>query len=425
MATALANRNNGQGGGLASIVEGARDRLAAALPAHLTPERTAQLLTVIAYRTPKLAECTPESIITSLIQVASLDLDLTPGTNEAYLIPRWNGKANVNECQFQPGYKALEKLAVRTGAVLYIQPREVFAADHFEVWHEDDRTRFRHRPAFGKDRGDLLYIYAVAKMADGAPLIEVMTAEEIEDIHRRTEGYRNAAKYGKPESGPWATDWLAMGRKTVIRKLCKSLPRVVATPTAAQAFDRLNAAIEADNAQYADWQQIDPPAKPDNNSGFGQGMYASPADTETYLTALVGFLDKTNAEWFDKLSGVCRGDVPTTVKPLEKWQADNHLVKWAKDTGALDPVNMPDEAKNRQIGRFTAIVYHRSKADRKALANEMAAYAAIHWRRQLDALCRSHPDLAPAIAERWGEPDDAADDADGDPEFDYKPGAAG
>src|SRR4051812_2860225 len=173
MSHQLATRNAPQENRAMALVQGNSERLRAALPAHYSPEKLAQVMTVLCVKTPDILNCIEESVITSLIQAATLDLDLSPGMNEGYLIPRWNGKLKAMECQFQPGYKGLEKLAVRTGAVRYVQPREVCEADGFEVWHEDDRTHYTHKPAFRGDRGRVTHYYAVAKMADGAPLIEV------------------------------------------------------------------------------------------------------------------------------------------------------------------------------------------------------------------------------------------------------------
>ena len=424
MSNAIARQQPTSGTVLATVLEQARDRLAAALPAHLTPERTAQLLSVIAYRTPDLARCMPESIVTSLIQVGNLDLDFSPGTNEAHLVPRWNGKAKALECTFMPGYKGLEKIAIRTGAVRYIQPRVVYEGDDFEVWHEDDRTHYRHRPLLKGDRGKVTHYYAVARMADGSPLIEVMTAEEVEAIHQRTEGYRKSLSTGEPERGPWVTDYDSMGCKTVIRKTCKSLPRVASSPAAIKAFQQLDAAIEADNAHYVDWQQLEAPTKPQNNSGYGQGMYASPEQSEAFEKAMKGFLAKVNNEWLDRLDRLCRGDVPEQIRELNEYQADAHLLKWAVETGRLDPSIVPEDAKVRQRYRFTAIVYHRTKDDRKAITQELARYAEQHWHRQLDALTRLRPDLAEAINGQFGEPEEQAEDA-ADPEFDYEPGSDG
>lgn len=164
--------------------------------------------------------------------------------------------------------------------------------------------------------------------------------------------------------------------------------------------------------------------KPQNNSGYGQGMYASPEQSEAFEKAMKGFLAKVNNEWLDRLDRLCRGDVPEQIRELNEYQADAHLLKWAVETGRLDRAIVPEDAKVRQRYRFTAIVYHRTKDDRKAITQELARYAEQHWHRQLDALTRLRPDLAEAINGQFGEPEDQAEDA-ADPEFDYEPGSNG
>ncbi len=429
MGTSLAARNATESP-LAALVHGAAARLAASMPQHFTPERMAQVLSIIAYRTPRLAQCDPESVVTSIIHAGSCDADLTPGKNEGCLVPRKNRKTNTYECQFQPMYKLFEKHAVAAGAVRYIQPREVYEADEFQVWHEDERTHFKHVEAHrANDRGRVTHYYAVAKMADGSPMIEVMTADQVEAIHRRSESYRYAQMDRKPEEGPWATDYDAMGRKTVIRKLCKSLPRVAANNGQAAALDRLQAAIDHDNRQYEEAPALAPP-KVDNGSGFGHGMYASPEQSAEFERKLKGFLVGVNDRWLNALGELCRGDIPKCVKELNEYQADNHLIKWGVETGRLDPSIVPEDVKIRQRYRYTAVIYFRSKEDQGALGRELRDYADRHWHRQLEALARKCPEYAREIAERWGvgelapaepEPGPLSDpEVDGDPDVDYE-----
>lgn len=400
---------------LALVHENA-NRLKAALPEYYSPEKLAQVMTVLVYRNADILRCIPESIITSLITAATLDLDLTPGMNEGCLVPRWNTKLNALECQFQPMYQGLAKLAIRTETVRWIQPREVCEGDEFSVWFVDDKTHINHKPAFGQKRDRVLYYYAIAKMADGDPLIEVMTADDVEAIHQRSDGYKTAQKKGWTESGPWVTDYDAMGRKTVIRKLCKSLPRKSAAPVAAKAFEDLNRAIEADNRQY-ETDPAESPPKVDNASGFGHGMYASPEQSAEFERKLKGFLVESNDRWLNRLSELCRGDIPSSVKELNEYQADNHLIKWAVETGRLDRAIVPEDVKIRQRYRYTAVVYHRSPEDQTALIRELRGYAKTHWLRQLEALARKQPELAPDIAERFGVGETAPQD-DGDPDID-------
>jgi recombination protein RecT len=215
---------------LKRLLEKSADRLAAVLPKHLTSERFIQVVSTLVYRTPKLQECVPTTILTAVLEACELGLDLSPRLGEAYLIPRWNNKAKCLECQFQPGYQGLVKLARQSGAVTYISSRLVHDGDEFSLEFTPDLA-FHHRPRLGQARGAVVHVYAVAKLTTGEHLIEVMTVDEIEAIRKRSQS---------PDSGPWATDWGEMARKTVLRRLCKSLPRSA----------ELARALDADYAEY-------------------------------------------------------------------------------------------------------------------------------------------------------------------------------
>jgi recombination protein RecT len=215
---------------LRAVLEASADRIRATLPAHLTPERMTQVVTTLVYRTPKLQECDPHSVLAAVLQGAALGLDFAPGMNEAFLIPRWNSKARLVECQFQPGYQGLRKLAMQSGEVATIQARVVREGDVFQVLYAPELT-FRHVPVFGQAGGHVTHVYAVARLRAGDHVIEVMDRAEVEAIRRRSQS---------ADAGPWVTDWDEMAKKTVIKRLCKSLPRSL----------ELAEAIEADNREY-------------------------------------------------------------------------------------------------------------------------------------------------------------------------------
>lgn len=79
-----------------------------------------------------------------------------------------------------------------------------------------DNPRIEHEPApFGVDRGELVGVYAIAKLPDGSRIRELMHRDEIEKVRLHSKN---------PNKGPWK-DWLErMARKTVINRLAKSLP---------------------------------------------------------------------------------------------------------------------------------------------------------------------------------------------------------
>lgn len=223
---------------LNTFLKGQAERIAEALPKHLTPDRLIQVVTQIVHRTPKLQECHPTSILAAVIQASTLGLELSPTLGEAYLIPRRN-KDRVMEAHFQPGFRGLAKLARNSGGVAYVKGMLVHERDAFTYRYTPD-LEFSHVPYLGLERGPVSHAYAVAKLITGEYLIEVMTAEELEQIHQRSEGYKNARQYNEAEKGPWVTDRGEMEKKTVLKRLCKSLPM---SPELAEAID-------ADNRDY-------------------------------------------------------------------------------------------------------------------------------------------------------------------------------
>lgn len=357
----------------------------------LDPERQIQVAVLLIYRTPDLQKCDPPSLVAAVMQASSLGLDLSPSLGEAYIVPRWNSKAGCHEATFMPGYRGLAKLARRAGNIIYIQPELVHKGDGFRVWRDPD-VQIEHTMTFGK-AADVTHVYAVAKLASGDRLVTVLTRDEVEAIRRRSNAANN---------GPWVTDWTEMSKKTAVKRLCKSLP----FGNDSDAVKALHEAISLDNLEYADGPESISP--PDNGSGFGKGMYASPEQTKVYAEALDAYLTKRNAAWLDSWSRA-KGEVPAGVADLDcnRWRADNHLVKWAVETGRLSAMDVTEGVKHRQIGRFTAIVYHRSVEDRKALANEMKRYIDGMEQRAMDKLRRERPELFEDVSQ---EPAEAAEE---------------
>lgn len=207
------------------LLEKMKGQLVAALPKHVSPDRLVRIVLTSIQRTPKLLECTRESLLGSILQSAQLGLEPDGVLGEAYLIPYWNGRKRAMECQFQSGYKGLIKLARQSGQISTIAARVVKAGDAFAYSYGLDE-KLEHVPRAEAEQ-QVTHVYAVAKLKDGGYQFEVMTTGEIESVHQRTQGYQRAADKGAAEVGPWVTDWEAMAKKTVLRRLCKLLPSSV------------------------------------------------------------------------------------------------------------------------------------------------------------------------------------------------------
>lgn len=224
-----------------SMLERAMPSISAVLPKHLTPERIAKIATVAVSRSPLLLECTPASIVQSVIISSQLGLELGGPLGHAYPVPFWNSKLNNGaggrECQFVVGYKGLIELARRSGEVASIEAHVVYERDSFSYEITETGTKLRHAPALDGDRGPWRLVYAIARLTgDSLPQIELMSKAQVLAIRDRVQ--RNARR---KDEGPWFTDEEEMARKTVVKRLSKYLPLSV------EKAGDFRAAVELDN----------------------------------------------------------------------------------------------------------------------------------------------------------------------------------
>lgn len=165
----------------------------------------------------KLVQCTHASLMGGVFEAIKLGLTLGGPMQEAWLVPFYNNKIKALEAVFIPGYQGYRNLIDRSRAVLDLHPRAVYAGDGFDV-EFGSNPRVWHKPHWmlGKDQGEFIAAYAVARLRGGGLQLEVMPRAEI-DEHRA----RSRAK----DSGPWVTDYVPMAMKTTIRKISKYLPK--------------------------------------------------------------------------------------------------------------------------------------------------------------------------------------------------------
>jgi recombination protein RecT len=181
-----------------------KSQVAAALPKHITAERFARVTLTAMMKTPKLLDCSKESVFKAIFDCASMGLE--PDGRRAHLIPYGS------TCQLILDYKGLVELALRSGTIASIHADTVHESDVFEV----DRGRLtKHSIDYKKARGKAYAAYCLITMKDGAEKLEVMTEDEINKIKNRSRA---------SGSGPWVTDTLEMWKKTVARRAFKWVP---------------------------------------------------------------------------------------------------------------------------------------------------------------------------------------------------------
>lgn len=195
--------------------------IAKALPSTITPDRFTRMATTAVTMNPKLGVCTPSSFIGAMLQAAALGLEPNTPLGQAYLIPyKRNYKDNagqwhqVDEVQFQIGYRGLIELAHRSGEFKSIEAHIVYENDDFE-YELGLEPKLKHKPAMS-NRGEMVWVYAVYKLQSGGYGFEVMSKE---DIEKHRDKYSQAKSYS-----PWKTNFESMAKKTVIKQALKYAP---------------------------------------------------------------------------------------------------------------------------------------------------------------------------------------------------------
>ncbi|WP_261537069.1 recombinase RecT [Burkholderia multivorans] len=262
-------------GSVKQFFESQKGTLAAVLPSHVSPDRMLKIALGALRTTPKLMECTVESLMGAVVQCSQLGLEPNTPLGHAYLIP-FEKKKKVGgewvtekvETQIVIGYKGLIDLARRSGQVVSIAAHAVHEHDHFDYAFGLDE-KLEHKPAMSA-RGRVIAFYAVAKLVGGGHAFEVMSAEQVNEIRDASQNYKFARDKSKTV---WGQHYEEMGRKTVLRRLFKYLPVSIELASATALDDvgasgrsqALDTVLDGDYITPTDDEpdddgEIDPPA---------------------------------------------------------------------------------------------------------------------------------------------------------------------
>lgn len=204
---------------IVAALEQRSDVIASLLPKGTDVERFKRIVLQSINRNPALKKCTPNSIVDAAAEAARLGLEPSGAIGGAHLVPYGD------TAQLIVDYRGLVELARRSGEIAAIDAAIVRQADHFKIVrgttpsidHVPDLVALS--PADPADETNpVTHVYAVARLRNGQRQFDVMTVGEIERIRARSRA---------GNAGPWRTDWHEMAKKTVLRRLSKTLPLTV------------------------------------------------------------------------------------------------------------------------------------------------------------------------------------------------------
>lgn len=244
---------------LKAALEKALPNIKSVAARHLTPERLVKVVLGAASRQPLILDCTPVSVVKSVLQAAELGLEPGSSLGEFYLVPFRNSKTGQREAQGIPGYRGLIALARRTGEISNLYAEAVYKGDEFEC-ELGLEPKLVHKPDYDnenrEDPKNLTFVYAVARFKDGSYQFVVMSRKQVEAIRRRSKA---------GSDGPWVTDFEEMAKKTVIRRLAKYLPMSVEM---AKALQLQAAAEDGDFTEVVlDGELVDPEPAAETQTG--------------------------------------------------------------------------------------------------------------------------------------------------------------
>jgi len=190
-------------------------QIARALPRHMDADRMVRIALSALARTPKLAQCTPESVGIALVKAAEIGVEVNGW--EAHLVP-FKNKGQM-ECQLIVDYKGLVKLAYQSDLVLEVHAEVVREGDLFD-WAKGTESFLRWKPGSGPSTRPMTHAWAMAKIKNGGSPFVVLTREEVMAHKKCGQGSNSEfSPWNRPETEP------AMWKKTAVRDLCKMLPR--------------------------------------------------------------------------------------------------------------------------------------------------------------------------------------------------------
>ena len=159
--------------------------------------------------TPKLHQCTPGSIISSLMKAFKLGLE--PGSLQgAHLV------SYGTECTLIVGFRGLLQILYRNGSITHAEAEVVRDNDD---WGQSMDGFTHHFDPFATNeaRGDVVGAWCRLHMTSGLKPVTCMNREDLEAVRGCS------AAWARGGSGPWA-DWpTEMAKKSCVIRACKLL----------------------------------------------------------------------------------------------------------------------------------------------------------------------------------------------------------
>lgn len=202
-------------------------QITAVLPKEMNAQRLFAMFNTTISKTPALAQCSVESVLSCFMQCTALGLEPSDvnGLGQAYILPYGNKNYATGKKQatFILGYRGMLKLLEKNG--IYSQPKAVYKDDGIKLSLDQNGVPIITCPDslnLDADHSDenLSFVYFSVNLPNGGRYADYMTYK---DLLAHRDKYAPKSRDGRI-TGPWVTNFVEMCKKTIIRRCFKYLP---------------------------------------------------------------------------------------------------------------------------------------------------------------------------------------------------------
>lgn len=180
-----------------AMLNDARERIAPFIPKGYTFERIMGEVGLAVKENPKIADCTPESVVRAVIRALRMDLEIGI---EFHLVP-FDQRNGPTLCTGIAGYRGLANLAVRCGAARSVQAHALYENEEFQMEHGLNPILRHVKEKDAKRRGAMLGAYYIVNLPRGAdPLFDFLPLADIDAVREKSKQW-NPTKVR--ECPPW------------------------------------------------------------------------------------------------------------------------------------------------------------------------------------------------------------------------------
>lgn len=343
---------------------GVLGQIGRALPKHMSADRLVRVALISISKTPKLLQCTPESLAKALTECSSYGLE--PNGRDIHLVPFWNNKKGVMEVQVIPDYKGLVQLMYRSGLVVNVQALAVRRKDEFD-YKFGTGAFVSHKPADEDDRGPLTYAWAMAELKGGGSPFVVLNKSQVVEHMKKSQS-------SNFDDSPWKLYPDAMWAKTALRVLSKFVPKSAELADALARDDDENTvdgeAVLLGSIEESEEQQTPPQTKSERLAQQVTGDKTPPPEDQQEDDTVDGAA--TEAEPPEQGGGQAGGNASATMMFLDMLGKATSL----RDCSAIDDYFFGPQA---QVGfdndekRFEASTLLAQKKEQFRVAAEKKA----------------------------------------------------